>query len=88
VFHARTNHIEVEYQLVGEKVAQGALDVRFMSLEDQEHTPSSNPQEYDARVIKRQSQLGIPPLRLRGNVSDNANIISRVYRYSYIVLIL
>ena len=35
VFHARTKHIEVDFHFVREKVAQGALDVRFISSEDQ-----------------------------------------------------
>ena len=35
VFHARTNHIEVDFHFVREKVAQGALDVRFVSSGDQ-----------------------------------------------------
>lgn len=35
VFHARTKHIEVDFHFVREKVAQGALDVRFVSSGDQ-----------------------------------------------------
>jgi histone deacetylase 1/2 len=35
VFHARTKHIEVDFHFVREKVAQGALDVRFVSSADQ-----------------------------------------------------
>jgi histone deacetylase 1/2 len=35
VFHARTKHIEVDFHFVREKVAQGALDVRFVSSDDQ-----------------------------------------------------
>lgn len=35
VFHARTKHIEVDFHFVREKVAKGALDVRFDSTNDQ-----------------------------------------------------
>ena len=35
MFHARTKHIEIDFHFVREKVAQGALDVRFVSSEDQ-----------------------------------------------------
>jgi histone deacetylase 1/2 len=35
VFHARTKHIEVDFHFVREKVALGALDIRFVSSQDQ-----------------------------------------------------
>jgi histone deacetylase 1/2 len=35
VFHARTKHIEVDFHFVREKVAIGALDVRFIASGDQ-----------------------------------------------------
>ena len=35
VFHARTKHIEVDFHFVREKVALGALDVRFIASTDQ-----------------------------------------------------
>jgi hypothetical protein len=35
VFHARTKQIEVDFHFVREKVALGALDVRFIASGDQ-----------------------------------------------------
>jgi hypothetical protein len=35
VFHARTKHIEVDFHFVREKVAQGLLQIRFISTKDQ-----------------------------------------------------
>ena len=35
VFHARTKHIEMDFHSVREKVAMGALDVLFISTNDQ-----------------------------------------------------
>ena len=35
VFHAQTKHIEIDFHFVREKVAMGALDVRFVSSADQ-----------------------------------------------------
>ena len=35
IFHARTKHIEVDFHFVREKVAISALDVRFISSNDQ-----------------------------------------------------
>jgi hypothetical protein len=35
VFHARTKHIEVNFHFVRERVAQGLLQIRFISTRDQ-----------------------------------------------------
>lgn len=35
VFHARTKHIEIDFHFVREQVADGALEVRFISSSDQ-----------------------------------------------------
>jgi histone deacetylase 1/2 len=35
IFHARTKHIEIEFQFVHERVADGALQVKFISSSDQ-----------------------------------------------------
>ena len=35
MFHARTKHIEVDFQFVREQVARKALEVRFISSKDQ-----------------------------------------------------
>jgi histone deacetylase 1/2 len=35
VFHARTKHIEVDFHFVRERVAQGLLQISFISTKDQ-----------------------------------------------------
>jgi hypothetical protein len=35
VFHVRTKHIEVDFHFVRERVAQGLLQIRFISTKDQ-----------------------------------------------------
>jgi hypothetical protein len=35
VFHAHTNHIEIDYQFVRERLAQKLLDIRLIPSEDQ-----------------------------------------------------
>ena len=35
VLHARTKHIEIDFHFVRERVADGALEVRFISSDDQ-----------------------------------------------------
>lgn len=35
IFHARTKHVEVDFQFVKEKVAQGKLKVQFIIIGDQ-----------------------------------------------------
>jgi hypothetical protein len=35
VFHARTKHIEIDFHFVRERVAEGALQVKFISSSDQ-----------------------------------------------------
>ena len=35
IFHARTNHIEVDYHFVRERVAQKLLHIKFISSKDQ-----------------------------------------------------
>ena len=35
VFHARTKHIEIDFHFVRERVAAGALQVKFISSSDQ-----------------------------------------------------
>ena len=35
VFHARTKHIEIDFHFVRERIAQGLLQVRFVSTGDQ-----------------------------------------------------
>lgn len=34
IFHARTKHVEIDFHIVQEKVANGALDVQFILSKD------------------------------------------------------
>ena len=58
VFHARTKHIKVDFHFVREKVGQGALDVWFISSEDQVADADHQAMDKaDSRTTQDQSQL-------------------------------
>jgi histone deacetylase 1/2 len=67
VFHARTKHIEVDYHFVRERVAQKALDIRFISTNDQLADVLTKPLSTQLFVrFPTQSQHGNATSRLRG----------------------
>jgi histone deacetylase 1/2 len=50
VFHARTKHIEINFHFVREKVALGALDVRFISTGDQLADVFTKPRRFSSNL--------------------------------------
>mgnify|MGYP005788584091 CR=1 FL=1 len=58
VFHACTKHIEVDFHFVKEKVAMGALEVKFISLADQVADAFTKPRTKDM-VTQLRSNLNL-----------------------------
>ena len=69
VFHARTKHIEIDYDLVCEKVAHKQLEVRFISTLDQV-VDIFTKGLHSSRVCDLQAKLCVRPctLQLEGGV--------------------
>ncbi|GKA17967.1 retrotransposon protein, putative, ty1-copia subclass [Tanacetum coccineum] len=65
VFHARTKHIEVDFHFVREKVAMGALDVRFISSNDQVADGFTKPATR-SMLERMRSNLNLVPVKIEG----------------------
>jgi hypothetical protein len=60
VFHARTKHIEIDFHFVREHVAEGALQVKFISSSDQlADVFTKTKHTADVRLIQVQSKTCI-----------------------------
>ena len=60
VFHARTKHVEVDYHFVREQVAQGRLNVKFISTGDQIADVFTKPLS-SQRFLELRSKLQVVP---------------------------
>ncbi|CAH1429337.1 unnamed protein product [Lactuca virosa] len=70
VFHARTKHIEVYFHFVREKVAGGALDVRFISSNDQ-IVDGFTKSVTHAMLEKMKYNLNLVPVKIEGECKHN-----------------
>ncbi|GJT76686.1 retrotransposon protein, putative, ty1-copia subclass [Tanacetum coccineum] len=69
VFHAHTKHIEVDFHFVRERVARGALDVHFISTNDQVADVLTKPLLlHKFKQFRDNLNLLFIPLRLKGDV--------------------
>ena len=69
VFHARTEHIEIDYHFVRERVAQKLLDIQFIPTGDQLADGFTKPlQVKQLQAFKR--NLNLDTLRLREDVKS------------------
>ena len=71
MFHARTEHVEIDYHFVREKVARRDLDVRFLSSKDQLADALTKPLSSTCFSFLH-SKLNVQPLSLslRGSIED------------------
>lgn len=69
VFHARTKHIEVDFHFVREKVAMGALDVRFISSNDQVADGFTKPVTLNMLEHLRYN-LNLVPVKIEGECKE------------------
>ena len=70
IFHARTKHIEVDFHFVREKVARGALDVRFISSNDQIADGFTKPVTR-AKLEQMKYNLNLVPVKIEGECKQN-----------------
>ena len=78
IFHARTKHIEVDYQFVWEKVLNRDMVIKYISTLDQLadlFTKSLPSPRFHALSFKL---IGHPPLHLKGDVKDGGTVSSGV----------
>ena len=72
IFHAKTKHIEVDYHFVHEKVLNRDMVLTYIYTLDQLlnlFTKSLSSPRFCALSFKL---MGLPPLRLRGDVKDDS----------------
>lgn len=69
VFHARTKHIEVDFHFVREKVAIGALDVWFISSNDQVADELTKPTTR-SMLEKLRYNLNLVTVKIEGECED------------------
>lgn len=75
LFHARTKHIEIDYNFVRDLVSSHSLFVRFISSEDQVAHTFTKPLP-TARFLSLRTNLNVRELtlRLRGHIETNLSL--------------
>ncbi|GJV76185.1 putative ribonuclease H-like domain-containing protein, partial [Tanacetum coccineum] len=74
VFHAKTKHIEVDFHFVKEKVAMGALDVWFISSNDQVADGLTKPTTR-SMLEKLRYNLNLVTVKIEGECEDKKRYV-------------
>ena len=68
IFHAKTKHIEVDYDYIEEKVLGKVMKVNFISTLDQLANIFTKALSSPRFLDLANKLIGVPPLNLRGDV--------------------